>query len=110
MIDLAWGVKAAKHQKKIDKEANAPPPPDHPESREMLRLDPIGQDSTRKRYWALDGLCTRISGGNKPNPNLLERPYQTRPGSINLEILGKLLAHFSPSPTLEKSSFKSSTI
>lgn len=56
MIDLAWGVKAAKHQKKVDKEANAPPPPDHPESREMLRLDPIGQDSNRKRYWALDGL------------------------------------------------------
>lgn len=55
MLDLAWGVRAAKHQKKIDKDANAPPPPDHPESKESLRLEPFGQDSARRRYWILDG-------------------------------------------------------
>lgn len=55
MLDLAWGVKAAKHQKKVDKDANAPPPPDHPESRQSLTLEPYGQDSARKRYWVLDG-------------------------------------------------------
>jgi hypothetical protein len=58
MIDLAWGVKAAKHQKKADKDANAPPPPDHPESKECLRLDPYGQDVNRKRYWVLDGMSS----------------------------------------------------
>lgn len=56
MIDLAWGVKAAKHQKKADKDANAPPAPEHPESKESLRLDPYGQDVNRKRFWVLDGV------------------------------------------------------
>lgn len=56
MIDLAWGVKASKHQKKTEKEVNAPPPPEHPESKESLRLDPYGQDANRKRFWVLDGM------------------------------------------------------
>ncbi|KAF8323040.1 hypothetical protein DL93DRAFT_2190016 [Clavulina sp. PMI_390] len=64
MLDLAWGVRAAKHQKKADKDANAPPPPEHPESRENIRLDPFGQDSTRKRYWVLDDSPRIYQSGN----------------------------------------------
>ncbi|KAF8338290.1 uncharacterized protein EI90DRAFT_3286950 [Cantharellus anzutake] len=54
IIDTAWGVKAAKHTKKTDKQAVAPPPPDNPNSYENLRMIPIGQDSARKRYWIVD--------------------------------------------------------
>ena len=54
LIDTAWGVKAAKHTKKLDKQAVARPPPEDPNSYENLCMTPIGQDSSRKRYWIVD--------------------------------------------------------
>ena len=59
-IDAAWGVKANKHQKKADREAAAPPPPEDPHSAENLRMVPIGQDISRRRYWFADGPYTAL--------------------------------------------------
>lgn len=63
IIDKAWGVRAAKHQKKSEKEMHAPPPPEDPNSRESLRIQPFGQDSSRKRYWIVDGEIIYSSPG-----------------------------------------------
>lgn len=53
-IDRAWGVL---HQTKSKKKETLPPMPDpsDPDSRENLKLDPIGQDNSRNRYWVVDG-------------------------------------------------------
>jgi hypothetical protein len=58
VIDVAWGVRAYKHKKKVEGELTGPPPPDDPNSVENLLLQPFGQDINRKRYWILDGPCT----------------------------------------------------
>lgn len=53
VLDRAWGVKAMSHKKKDQVEA-APPPPEDPFSQTSLLQQPIGQDTSRKRYWVLD--------------------------------------------------------
>lgn len=55
IIDRAWGVTQHKHKKK-DPES-APPDASDSKSQERLRLVPLGQDSSRKRYWVVDGPC-----------------------------------------------------
>ena len=57
-IDRAWGVTQNKHKKKDA--STAPPDPDDPKSQEKLQLNPLGQDSQRKRYWVADGPCRLI--------------------------------------------------
>ena len=54
-IDLAWGVQHNKHKKK--EAQDAPPDPSDPKSKQRLQLNPIGQDTQRKRYWVVDGPC-----------------------------------------------------
>jgi len=57
LIDHAWGVGHVKHKKK--EPVNVPiPDPSDPFSRESLIYTPVGQDSSRKRYWVVDGVCT----------------------------------------------------
>ncbi|KAF7339316.1 hypothetical protein MSAN_02145200 [Mycena sanguinolenta] len=51
-IDRAWGVSQNKHKKKDP--ASAAPEPTDPQSQGQLQLVPLGQDSRRKRYWAVD--------------------------------------------------------
>jgi len=51
-IDRAWGVSHNKHKKKDP--ATTPLQPSDPDSQESLQLLPIGQDSSRKRYWVAD--------------------------------------------------------
>ena len=46
-----------KHKKKEPADIPIPDPSD-PYSRESLSFGPIGQDSSRKRYWIVDGLYT----------------------------------------------------
>ena len=60
LIDCAWGVGHGKHKKKEPADVPIPDPSD-PYSRESLSFSPIGQDSSRKRYWVVDGLCTPLS-------------------------------------------------
>ncbi|KAG7099593.1 hypothetical protein E1B28_001423 [Marasmius oreades] len=62
-IDRAWGVHHNKNKKKDS--PTAPPPPDDPESQSNLQLLPLGQDITRKRYWAAD-FSTRIYISTNP--------------------------------------------
>ncbi|KAF9535654.1 hypothetical protein CPB83DRAFT_802160 [Crepidotus variabilis] len=51
-IDRAWGIQHNKHKKN---QAPLPPlDPDDPKSRESLAFIPLGQDSSRKRFWAAD--------------------------------------------------------
>jgi len=53
LIDRAWGVGHVKHKKK--EPVNVPvPDPSDPFSREGLVYTPVGQDSSRKRYWVVD--------------------------------------------------------
>ncbi|KAG9314049.1 hypothetical protein JVU11DRAFT_4828 [Chiua virens] len=52
IIDRAWGVTQHKHKKKETE--NAPPDASDPNSQERLQLVPLGQDSSRKRYWVAD--------------------------------------------------------
>jgi len=57
-IDRAWGVQHNKHKKN---QAPLPPlDPSDPKSREKLSLQPIGQDTSRKRFWIADGPCTIV--------------------------------------------------
>jgi hypothetical protein len=58
IIDRAWGVVHNKHKKR---EMTPPPGASDPQSRECLQLLPIGQDSSKKRYWTIDGPCTSHS-------------------------------------------------
>ncbi|KAJ2914273.1 hypothetical protein MD484_g6148, partial [Candolleomyces efflorescens] len=51
IIDRAWGVVHNKHKKR---EITPPPDSSDPKSRDNLQLLPIGQDISRKRYWAVD--------------------------------------------------------
>ncbi|KAI5116329.1 hypothetical protein M0805_003542 [Coniferiporia weirii] len=51
-IDRAWGVVHNKHRKRDT--LSAPPDPSDPRSMERLSTTPIGQDSSRKRYWTFD--------------------------------------------------------
>ncbi|THH11607.1 hypothetical protein EW145_g527 [Phellinidium pouzarii] len=51
-IDRAWGVVHNKHRKRDT--LTAPPDPSDPRSMERLSTTPIGQDSTRRRYWSFD--------------------------------------------------------
>jgi hypothetical protein len=60
LIDRAWGVGHVKHKKKEPADAPIPDPSD-PFSRESLAYSPLGQDSSRKRYWVVDGMCTPLS-------------------------------------------------
>ncbi|EAU92791.1 hypothetical protein CC1G_01836 [Coprinopsis cinerea okayama7 len=51
-IDRAWGIVHNKHKKG---QATEPKPePSDPKSQENLQLLPVGQDSSRKRYWIAD--------------------------------------------------------
>nr|AAZ14914.1 conserved hypothetical protein [Coprinellus disseminatus] len=50
-IDRAWGVVHNKHKKR---EITPPPDTSDPQSRERLQLLPVGQDSSKKRYWIAD--------------------------------------------------------
>jgi len=53
LIDHAWGVGHVKQKKK--EPVNVPiPDPSDPYSRESLIYTPVGQDSSRKRYWVVD--------------------------------------------------------
>jgi len=54
-IDLAWGVQHNKHKKR--EAQDVPPDPSDPKSKQNLQLNPIGQDTQRKRYWVVDGPC-----------------------------------------------------
>ena len=54
-IDLAWGVQHNKHKKR--EAQDLPPDPSDPKSKQKLQLNPIGQDTQRKRYWVVDGPC-----------------------------------------------------
>ena len=58
-IDLAWGVQHNKHKKK--EAQDAPPDPTDSKSKQRLQLNPIGQDTQRKRYWVVDGPCISSS-------------------------------------------------
>ena len=49
-----------KHKKKEPADIPIPDPSD-PHSRENLSYGPVGQDSSRKRYWVVDGPCTPLS-------------------------------------------------
>ena len=60
LIDHAWGVGHGKHKKKEPADIPIPDPSD-PHSRENLSYGPVGQDSSRKRYWVVDGPCTPLS-------------------------------------------------
>lgn len=60
LIDQAWGVGHVKHKKKEPADVPIPDPSD-PLSRENLSYSPVGQDSSRKRYWVVDGECTPLS-------------------------------------------------
>ncbi|KAL0068672.1 hypothetical protein AAF712_004388 [Marasmius tenuissimus] len=62
-IDRAWGVHHNKNKKKDS--PTAPPPPEDPESQQNLQLLPLGQDISRKRYWAAD-LSPRIYVSTNP--------------------------------------------
>lgn len=53
LIDHAWGVGHGKHKKKEPADIPIPDPSD-PYSRESLSYGPVGQDSSRKRYWVVD--------------------------------------------------------
>ncbi|KAH9178763.1 hypothetical protein EDB89DRAFT_1928386 [Lactarius sanguifluus] len=53
LIDHAWGVGHGKHKKKEPADIPIPDPSD-PHSRESLSYGPVGQDSSRKRYWVVD--------------------------------------------------------
>ncbi|KAI9444850.1 hypothetical protein H4582DRAFT_1911687 [Lactarius indigo] len=53
LIDHAWGVGHGKHKKKEPADVPIPDPSD-PHSRESLSYGPVGQDSSRKRYWVVD--------------------------------------------------------
>jgi hypothetical protein len=60
LIDHAWGVGHVKHKKKEPADVPIPDPSD-PFSRESLSYTPVGQDSSRKRYWVVDGASTPLS-------------------------------------------------
>ncbi|KAH6916977.1 hypothetical protein BKA70DRAFT_1251067 [Coprinopsis sp. MPI-PUGE-AT-0042] len=51
-IDRAWGVVHNKHKKGQATESK--PDASDPQSQENLQLLPVGQDSSRKRYWVAD--------------------------------------------------------
>lgn len=57
LIDHAWGVGHVKQKKKEPSDVPIPDPSD-PFSREKLSFSPVGQDSSRKRYWVVDGVYT----------------------------------------------------
>lgn len=57
LIDHAWGVGHVKQKKKESADVPIPDPSD-PLSREKLSFSPVGQDSSRKRYWVVDGVYT----------------------------------------------------
>jgi hypothetical protein len=54
-IDIAWGVQHNKHKKR--EAQDLPPDATDPKSKQKLQLNPIGQDTQRKRYWVVDGPC-----------------------------------------------------
>ncbi len=60
LVDHAWGVGHVKHKKKESPDVPIPDPSD-PFSRESLSYSPVGQDSSRKRYWVVDGVYTPLS-------------------------------------------------
>lgn len=60
LIDHAWGVGHVKQKKKEPTDVPIPDPSD-PFSRENISYNPIGQDSSRKRYWVVDGVYTPFS-------------------------------------------------
>lgn len=58
LIDRAWGVGHVKNKKKPSADVSPTPDPSDPFSRESLSYSPLGQDSSRKRYWVVDGMYT----------------------------------------------------
>jgi hypothetical protein len=60
LIDHAWGVGHVKQKKKEPADVPIPDPSD-PFSRENLSFGPVGQDSSRMRYWVVDGVYTPLS-------------------------------------------------
>lgn len=64
VIDTAWQFRQKPHKKKA--EAPKPPPsPGAPNSREGLRVAPIGQDKDRTRFWIADN-SPRLYASNNP--------------------------------------------
>ena len=59
LIDHAWGVGHVKQKKKEPADVPITDPSD-PLGRENLSYSPIGQDSSRKRYWVVDGVYTPL--------------------------------------------------
>lgn len=59
-IDHAWGIQHNKH-KKTQTQLPSLDSSD-PKSKDNLVFLPIGQDSSRKRYWAADGPCAFLLG------------------------------------------------
>lgn len=53
-IDRAWGIVHNKHKKK-EVPTNSPLEESDPHSMEKLSTVPLGQDTQRRRYWAVDG-------------------------------------------------------
>lgn len=60
IIDHAWGIQHNKH-KKTQTQLPSLDSSD-PKSKDNLVFLPIGQDSSRKRYWASDGPCAFLLG------------------------------------------------
>ena len=59
LIDHAWSVGHVKQKKKEPVDVPITDPSD-PFSRENLSYSPVGQDSSRKRYWVVDGVYTPL--------------------------------------------------
>ncbi|KAG8928348.1 hypothetical protein FRC02_007040 [Tulasnella sp. 418] len=67
VIDIAWEVKYQRKKKKTNKTEAAefaPPDADDPMSIENLQFLPLGQDSKRTRYWAIDLSPRLYTSGN----------------------------------------------
>ncbi|CAE6525901.1 unnamed protein product [Rhizoctonia solani] len=62
IIDTVWGARPAKHRKGAKKEA--PPPAAAGYTKKQLLIEPLGQDRTRRRFWALDDSTRVYASGN----------------------------------------------
>jgi hypothetical protein len=60
IIDRAWGITQIKEKRKGAAAASDLPDSGDPQSQEGLLLAPLGQDSSRTRYWMIDGMLIAI--------------------------------------------------
>ncbi|KAF8140600.1 hypothetical protein EV363DRAFT_1393497 [Boletus edulis] len=98
IIDRAWGVTQHKHKKKDP--INAPPDASDANSQERLQLVPLGQDSSRKRYWVADD-SPRIYVST--NPWKITATFQTI-SSTREEYLAVIESLKATAPKAEKKS------